>query len=53
MLKNNKANTLTHFIADVFMCEQCHTVNNLSYWNLRLLNRGKLIDAYHPTGETQ
>lgn len=47
MLKNIKKNALTHFIADVFMCEQCHIENKLSYWNLRLLNKGKLIDAYH------
>lgn len=47
MLKNIKINTLTHFIADVFMCQQCHTANDLSYWNLRLLSQGKLIDAFH------
>ncbi len=47
MLKNIKENALAHFIADVFMCEQCHTANDLSYWNLRLLNQGKLVDAYH------
>ena len=47
MLNNNKVNTLAHFIADILTCEQCHTANDLSYWNLRLVTNGTLIDAFH------
>ena len=42
-----KPHTFVRFNADVFMCQQCHTRNNLSYWHLRLLTQGKLIDAFH------
>jgi len=47
MLRNNKTNTLINFQADIFMCEEHHTANNLRYWILRLLSQGKLIDAFH------
>lgn len=42
-----KPHTLVCFSADVFMCQQGLTGNGLSYWNLRLLSKGKLIDAFH------
>ena len=47
MSVNFKPNTFVRFYADVFMCQQCHTSNKLSYWHLRLLSQGKLIDAFH------
>ena len=39
--------TIVSFTADVFMCECCRTGSDVCYWNLRLLNQGTLIDAFH------
>jgi len=47
MLYNFKHYTFIRFTADIFMCEQRKTGDGLRYWNLRLLNQGKLIDAFH------
>lgn len=47
MLNIFKPHTFVRFSADVFQCQQCFTGNGLSYWNLRLLTQGKLIDAFH------
>jgi len=47
MLKNNKLHTLINFQADIFMCEEHNTASNLRYCILRLLSKGKLIDAFH------
>lgn len=47
MLNFYKQQTFMRFTADVFMCEQCHTGNGLAYWNLRLLSKGQMIDAFH------
>ncbi len=35
------------FTADVFMCECRQTGSDVCYWNLRLLNQGTLVDAFH------
>ena len=47
MLNLYKPQHFIRFTADVFMCEQYRTGSGLSYWNLRLLTKGKLIDAFH------
>ena len=51
MLNRNKTQTQTqtliNFSADVFMCELRGTGSGLTFWNLRLLNKGVLIDAFH------
>ena len=47
MLNFYKPHTLVRFTADVFMCERCRTGSELTYWNLRLLKMGKLIEAFH------
>ena len=47
MLNRNKTQTLINFSADVFMCELRGTGSGLTFWNLRLLNKGVLIDAFH------
>jgi len=47
MLNIFKPHTFVRFTADVYQCQQCFTGNGVSYWNLRLITQGKLIDAYH------
>ena len=47
MLNIFKPHTFVRFSADVFMCQQCFTGNGLSYWNLRLITQGKLVDAFY------
>ena len=47
MLNNFNPHTFVCFSSDVFMAEQHHLVNGPSYWNLRLLVNGQLIDAFH------
>jgi len=47
MLNIYKPQTLIRFSADVFQCQQRFTGNGVSYWNLRLLTQGSLIDAFH------
>jgi len=39
---------LFDFEADVFMCERLSSVNDKPCWNLRLLSKGKLIEAKVP-----
>lgn len=46
MLNNFNPHTFVCFFSDVFMCEQHHLINGPSYWNLRLLVNGKLVDAF-------
>lgn len=47
MSKNIEYNAIKYLIADIFMCEKRRTANDLSYWNLRLITNGKLIEAFH------
>jgi len=47
MLNIFKLHTFVRFTADVLMCQQCFTGNGLSYWNLRIITQGNLIDAFH------
>ena len=47
MLNPYKYQSYLQFTADVFMCEMRKTGNGLIFWNLRLLSKGSLIDAFH------
>jgi hypothetical protein len=46
MLKDHRLQ-LFAFTAEVFMCEHRKTGGDLGYWSLRLLRKGRLIDAFH------
>jgi len=47
MLNIFKPHTFVRFSADVLQCQQRFTGNGISYWNLRLITQGSLIDAFH------
>ena len=47
MLNPHKSQSYLQLTADVFMCEMRKTGNGLIFWNLRLLSKGSLVDAFH------
>ena len=47
MLNPYKPQIYSQLTADVFMCEMHKTGNGLIFWNLRLLSKGTLVDAFH------
>lgn len=47
MLNRNRNRQLVSFYAQVFMCQYHRTGSGLSYWELRLLCEGTMIEAFH------
>lgn len=47
MLNRKRNRQLVSFYAQVFMCQYRRTGSGLSYWELRLLCGGTMIEAFH------